>query len=219
MNQLGHLMWWKVSDLTLDQDALYQALVDTKLGATHRPSPIDVFRRITREMKGTYPLEGGDTLEIAAVHVDASSDKMLTRHLVGTVTNDRGVVQAIRKVGDATFYKPPRGQHSKARLRIVAMGPFPREAEIFASQMRTAYDEGVQGFVTGQAVRQLVRKYLAKQGAIYLGGPYFIERPEQAEALVPIFKALGERSFMHIVPLVDTPEQREFLENRRRAKA
>lgn len=217
---LGYLMWWKiVGQVDMTFDDLAGLVADTEAVPHHRPIPADVFRRICGMTKA-YPLDSppsplgsGATLEMSLHKVDAKVSSMMARHMVATVRNDANVVQAVAKAGDLAFYKPPRGQHSKARLRVVALGgPYAEQASDFARDIRAEYDRGVKGAVDSQAVRRVIRAYLAAQGAIYLDGPYFMKDEAQCAGLERLFSALGGGSFMHVVPLLDSPEQRAFVE-------
>lgn len=208
---LGHLIWWSVSgQASITLDALDSVLADTGVPVPSRPLPIDVFRRLTGEAKKTYPLEI-HTLEITVAKVESKTDSMLVRHMVGTVKSNAGVVQTVRKLGDVAFYKPPRGQQSKARMRVLPDAEWPHETADFVAYLHAEYRRGVQGTVDAQGIRRVVRNYLANQGAIYLDGPYFITSDAPYEALRPLFGLLGKDSNVHVVPLPDTPEQQAWL--------
>lgn len=209
---LGHLMWWRVvGDVELDFDTLGSLLAGTGLAPNHRPVPADVFRRVCGLTK-VHPLGDDRTVELSLAPVESKVPSMVVRHMVATVRNDANVVQSAVKVGDVAFYKPPRGQHSKARLRVVpATAQYRDQAEDFARYIRAEYDKGVKGALDSQAIRRVIRTHLANQDAIYLDGPYFIKDESQCAGLEGLFDALGEASFMHVVPLLDTPAQREFL--------
>lgn len=210
---LGHLVWWKVAgEVNLDFDTLGSLLAGTGVAPNHRPVPADVFRRVCG-LTRAYPLEDR-TVELSLAAVDSKVPSMYVRHLVATVRSEGNDVQFV-KVGDVAFYKPPRGQHSKARLRVVpATAQYREQAEDFARYLRTEYDKGVKGAVDSQAIRRAIRLHLANQEAIYLDGPYYIKDESQCADLEGLFDALGEGSFMHVVPLLDTPKQREFLARR-----
>lgn len=213
MSQLGHLLWWKIAEgVELDYDTLGELLKGTGVGGPARPLPVDVFRRVTGpDVKRFYTWEGG-TVEVTLAPVDSRNEQMLQRHIVGTVKNSAGVVQSIKKMGDVAFYKPPRNQHSKARMRVVpGVALFPGFAQDFAHFVRSEYDKGLQGALNGQAVRRVVRACLADQKAVHLGGPYFIEHLRLGDTLRGLFERLGEDSFMHVVQLEDLPAHRELL--------
>lgn len=210
MEHFGHLVWWKVAEHSeLDHDTLTRILAGTAAPIPARPLPIDVFRRLN-SAKRSYPV-GELTLDLTLAAVESKSEKVIARHIVGTVHNDAGVNQEIQKLGDVAFYRPPRGQNSKARLRVVPLvqTAYRQEAADFAAYLRAEYERGIKGALDAQALRRVVRGYLARRGAIYLDGPYFMQTT--CEDLAGLFAALGGSSFMHTVPLPDTPEQRAFV--------
>lgn len=212
VGQLGHLIWWRVGEIELDHDTLAGLLEGTGVSGPPRPNPADVFRRVTgKEVLKSYPLET-DTLECTLAPVESKTDSVLMRHMVGTVKNSAGVVQLVRKIGDVAFYRPPRRQPSKARLRVVPGSDlYPSQAEDFARFVRAEYDNGVKGALDGQAIRRVVRLILAEEQAVYLGGTYFVEHLQQGEVLRALFERLGDDSFMHVVKLEDTPEHRQVV--------
>lgn len=212
MSTLGTLIWWSVGGVDLTYDDLEQALAGSGVSRPARPIPVDVFRRLmTTEHRVTD--EGGLDLTYAFHEVGSASAKMLTYHLVGTQRVD-GVKVKVQRVGEIVFYKPPRGEHSKARIRIVP-GSFPDEwaetARDWIGWMRSTYHDGVAGALDGQAVRRIVRGYLASAGSVYVGGPYF-HHSERLGGLEALFERLGSDSFWHEVPVPDDEYQRTFLQ-------
>jgi hypothetical protein len=212
---LGYLLWWKVGSGTTHAD-VEAALGSTDIPLPTRPLPHDVFRRVTGNAQLNFDVEAGD-LELTAVPVDSTSDKMLVRHIVGTVRDNRGVTQLIRKCGDVAFYYPPRGKNSKARMRVAPMVPledWAQPVQDFARHLQAEYEHGIKGGLDGQAVRRLIRAHLARQGALYLDGPYFVKLDALPSTELPLrhlFATLGKDSFMHAVPLPDEDRHREFL--------
>lgn len=212
MTQLGHLLWWKVGAVNLTHADLAAALKGTGIEAPKRPIPVDVFRKMTSTTKALYTLDDGLDLECTIAKVESGSDKMLVHHLVGTLKRGQ-VTEMVRKIGEIVFYKPPKGQHSKARLRVVPQPPgrWDKEVEAFVASLRQQYDEGVKGALDGQAIRRLVRAHLARTGVVYVDGPYFFESRVQVADLEALFAALGDNSFMFDVPIMDIERNRAFL--------
>ena len=216
---LGYLIWWKVGDVDLDHDQLEKVLA-ADIPLPPRPIPIDVYRRVTGPKTiGRYDLSDSEHyLELSLVPIDAKSDKMSTRHIVGTMKTHTGQPVLVRKAGDVAFYKPPRGKNSKARMRVTTIPPLEGWAGPvgeFADQLRFEYEQGVKGVLDDQAIRRLIRAYLTReQHAVYLDGPWFIEGERGRDAriaLEPLFEALGEDSFIHSVPLPDSDYDARFL--------
>lgn len=219
---LGNLIWWKVvDDIGLDHHRLTELLAGTDIGVPAAPIPIDVFRRLSN-VKRTFPLSNDEStrersgvLECTLATVESRNPSMLVRHMVGTVKRD-GMVRSIDRIGDVAFYKPPRGKHSKARMRIVVGKQHQEAAQQYAGLLRETYERGVKGALDSQAVRRVVRGYLAEHGAVYLDGPYFCEQESVIQALSTLFSSIEEGgSHMHTVPLVDTPAQRAFIDRHR----
>lgn len=212
---LGHLVWWRVAGDTVSHDDAAQALGES--GALpDRPIPIDVFRRITGSRAiSRYTLPDGNDLELSAVAAEPPNDKMLVRHMVAKVTNEKGIVLATRKVGDAVFYRPPRGQNHKSRMRITSGGNIESEWEhpinAYVASLRQQYERGVAGSLDVQGVRRLVRNTLNELGALYLDGPYFVLDTSVLIGLRTLFDRLGQDSFIHTVPLPNEPDQRALI--------
>jgi hypothetical protein len=211
---LGHLLWWTVGEVDLDLDRLERVLDGTGVTLPTRPIPMDVFRRVTGSAKSTVEVPDGE-LVLTLFDVDAPSEKMLVKHIVGTVYDEKRVTKVIRKAGDVAFYYPPRGKNAKARMRVAPVAPFEGWAgpvRAFAAQLQQAYENGVRGALDGQAVRRLIRAHLTKVKALYLDGPYYVQTLHETEAVLrPLFGALGEDSFYHTVPLPDLDRHRKLL--------
>lgn len=212
MTQLGHLLWWRVGEVNLTHEDLERVLKGTGIPVPARPIPIDVFRKMTTTTKALYTLERGLDLECTIAPVASTSDKMLVHHMVGTLKRGN-VTEMVRKLGEVVFYKPPRGQHSKSRLRIVPQPPgmWGKEVDAFVALLRQQYDEGVKGALDGQAIRRIVRAHLAAREVRYVDGPYFFENRNQVAELEPLFSALLDDSFIFDVPIEDTERNRAFI--------
>lgn len=212
MRSLGWVLLWQIGDGNLHVPLAGLADIPG-IELPDRPIPIDVYRRVTGSSSVLRTrLEDGE-LEVRTANAESPSDKMLIRHLIATVA-ERGVAKRVERVGDAAFYKPPRGKNSKARMRVTVTTTDPlikQQVEAYANELRTRYSEGVTGHLDAQAVRRLVRRHLARIGALYLGGPYFVLDRDGCEALRPLFDDLGEAGMLHLFPLPDTPEERAFL--------
>lgn len=211
MTDLGHLLLWRVGgEVNVDYDTLTKVLKDTGITLPPKPLPVDVFRRLS-SLTRTYPIpDSSDVIECSLATVDSKNDNLLLRHIVTSVKHD-GIALRHTKGGDVAFYFPPRGQWSKARMRVLTGGEYPEQAEQFGQVIREQYDKGVKGALEAQTIRRLVRTYLAERKALYLEGPYFIEYANSVSGLKPLFDLLGEDSYLHSLPVPDTPQQRAFL--------
>jgi hypothetical protein len=207
---IGYLTWTHVVGSEVTLDAVEDLLDGVELPA--RPIPIDVFRRVTgTQSTSRHAL---DDLEVVLSAVKAKSpDTMVVRDLVMTVAKD-GVTQSISRVGTAVFYKPPRNDHGKARMRVETHAVEQSFREVVANYvqgLRETYERGCAGHLDEQAVRRLVRRHLISHNALYLGGPYFTLEAEAVDALRPLFSRLSTDSVFHTVPMPDRPEDRELL--------
>lgn len=210
---LGYLTWTHVADSELTHAAVEHL---DGLPVPGRPLPVDVFRRLTG-VDGTsrYTVDDFEVV-LTAQTAQSPSSQMLVRHIVAEVCDGEGVTQNIHKVGDVAFYKPPKGQPSKARIRITPNGVpgwLSDTLTAFTEALRRKYDEGIAGQLDDQAVRRIVRKHLTETAcALYIeGGLYFTLDTECIAPLEPLFDLLGPNSVLHSVPVPDTARDRELL--------
>lgn len=209
MEYLGYLTWWTVrnGEVTVDQA---QRLM-TELGIDVPPPkqilPIDAFRRLTGEARRTYDLEDGQVCTLD-LHKAVAQETMLVRHIVRTTKNAQGVTNDVKRVGDVAFYKPPRGKHSKARMRVTVHARDPH-VESFGDELRREYDRALN-HLDPQAVRRLVRQFLTAKRALYIDGPYFLSAEEHAIQLRELIHRLGS-GVCHVLPVADTPAAREIV--------
>lgn len=214
MEYLGYLVWWTVGSPVVKIPDAERML--TELGFAIPPPkpvlPIDAFRRLTGEYSNAYSLDDERTVSLE-LHKANSQHTMLVRHIVRTVKKKNGVVETVTKVGDCAFYKPPRGQNHRARMRVTVFPealPDRQQVETFANGLRTEYDRALH-YLDPQAFRRLVRQYLGSVHALYLSGPYFLREESHTTPLVELFGHLGGGSRCQVVPVVDDPPRREML--------
>lgn len=183
-------------------DADLAGLVREKLPEVKPPAgilPVDAFRRMTGETDGhrvDYPLQDAGRYVVLRLEPTTSPQgTMLTRAILRTVFSEGNIRQRVGKVGDVVFYKPPRGEQHKARLRITLTPeakalPDAERLHRYVDVLRAEYDRA-QHHINGQAIRRLVRSYLAKVDALHMDGPYFIERIEDAARLREFLSDIG----------------------------
>lgn len=214
MEFIGQLVWWGVGSPTIDGHEL-QALLAAVGVSVPPPKPIvpaDAFRRLTGDSKRSYTLGTGEKVTLD-LHPARSQQTMLVRHIVRTVKRGNVVVAADR-VGDCAFYKPPKGQNERARMRVTPHPPEgavdQRQIEAFCSELREEYRRALT-FLDPQAIRRLVRQYLSTVHALYLDGPYFLPEDEDAERLCDLLERIGGGSTCHVVPVVDDQRRRAMV--------
>jgi hypothetical protein len=209
MEFLGYLVWWRVSNVVVPHSLAEKMM--RELGFEIPPPnpvlPIDAFRRLTGEARAGYDLDDQHTASLE-LHKAESQDTMLVRHIVRTVKRN-GVTVSIDKVGDAAFYKPPRGKPSKARMRVTVHDKT-TEVEAFGASLRNEYDLALK-YLDAQALRRLVRQYLTSVDALYLDGPYFLQQEAHVVGLERLFERLGPDSRCQVLPVADDPRARRML--------
>lgn len=200
---LGALTWWSVANVGyLDRDQVGRALEQHAVRASipRYVSAADTFRRLSSNAKHSYVHDG--LVATLALHKTQSQRTMLTRDIVRSLSTPDGVAVSHEKVGDAAFYKPPRGRGSKARMRVAVLDRSDEHLEEFAAQLRAEYAESV-GAMDAPAVRKIVRTHLAAVNALYVGGPYVAPSSDCLDPLLGLFDELGEGSSITVVPLVN----------------
>jgi hypothetical protein len=211
---LGQLIWWTIGTPTLPAEQV-KALI-AEVGMEVPPPnpivPVDAFRRMTGAARMEYNLDEALIVTLD-LHKAKSQSTMLARHIVRTVRDQDGIVKDIKKVGDCAFYKPPRGQAERARIRVTV---FPEgfedraQIEAFGESLRTGYNTALTHF-DPQALRRVVRQYLTRVHALHLSGPYFMPSTPAAERLQEFVGHLGGGSNCWIAPLVDDLPRRVML--------
>jgi hypothetical protein len=180
------------------------------------PIPIDVFRRLST-VSETYDLEDERTV-LLDLHTAKSQNTMLVRHIVRTVRTD-GVVESATRVGEAAFYRPPKGKPERARMRVTVYPEGLEDApqiEAFGDRLRVEYRRGLEA-LDPQAVRRLVRAYLSQVGAVYMNGPYFLTELADVERLEKLLDIVGGGSTAMTIPVVDDEPRRRLIAEARAA--
>lgn len=212
MKWLGYLTWWSVGSPSVsltEVNAIIEEL-DMRAPSPNPVIPVDAFRRITSSAKKEYTRPDGAHVTLD-LQPKRSQNTMLVRAIVQTVRINGVSVQA-GAVGECAFYKPPRGQSHRGRMRVTTTPSVDPEVEEFAEQLRQEYKVALNVF-DPQAVRRTVRQYLAVKQAVYLGGPYFLPRLEDAQKLALFLDRVGGGSQCNIVPVIDDEERRAMLQN------
>ncbi len=204
---LGHLVWWRVADTSMDADTATAVAEKLDIKPPIRPAPVDVFRKLA----GTdYARRQGHTTERLQLHPAESQHTMLVRHIVKHVYRN-GVPQAHDRVGEAVFYKPPRQQPSKARLRVTMNDPNDEWLAPYGDKLRAEYAHGLTRF-DEQGVRRLVRAYLNRVHALLVDGVYFLREQEHADNMMWLFEQLGGDCRCHCVTVDKGSELQPMLE-------
>jgi hypothetical protein len=218
MKDLGRLVWWKVGDPQVhggDLTGLLQRLgIDVPAPKPSRG--VDVFRRLTSaKRKMTYDMGEGRTGELTLHLVNSRTPEILRRDIVHRVLDDKGVALDIWKVGDATFVKPKAGSRQTGRMQVRVQTPTDLDTaraavNYFADELRNDYAAGLN-HLDPQAIRRLVRAYLASVGAVFLEGPYFVPEATHADTLTALLHELGGGCKAWVATVVDEPRIRQHI--------
>lgn len=211
---LGYLVWWRVADTTLDQDTATAIAEKLGIPAPSRPAPIDEFRKLAG---ANFARRIGDDTTRVELHPVESQKTMLVRHIVAHTTRasrkaSGAVPVSHERVGEAVFYRPPRGKQSKARLRVTMDNPDDEWLAQYADQLRQEYHHGLNAF-DAQGVRRLVRSYLTKVLALHIDGVYFLREQEHADQLEWLFEQLGGDCRCHRIDMADGVRARGVVAN------
>lgn len=211
MEYLGYLAWWGVSDVRLTPTDAEQMMSELglEIPPPKPPAPVDVFRRLGTEQRvfpGTWREEEAEVT--LSLHPVESQKTMLVRHVVETV-RQKGIVRSMDYLGEVAFYKPPKGQPSKARMRAQVSDPRP-EVQSYVAHLRDYYAASLTS-IDDQGGRRLIRSFLRSIDAAYLNGVYVLPGVGQAGQLEAMIGRLGGASYCHIAPLVDTPSTRAMF--------
>lgn len=214
MEVLGQLAWWTVANPEVNRGDLAKVLDEIGAPSPNPALPIDAFRRLQEGVKATYAPEGSDVTVNLELHVAPGTNRRVVRHIVRTVKRE-GVTVDIAKIGEAIFHKPPGNQQHRARLvvaldRPVANLPDREAIERYVDTVKVEYERGI-AYLDPQAGRRVVRAYLTLVHAVYVDGPYFIPREEDAARLVRVLDAMGGDCRAQIAPLVDDEPRRRMV--------
>lgn len=221
---IGTICWFSIINAKVKHEQLKKLFKQYGLDEKFLPpdlKPVHAYRKATAEIKCDYPTPwAGDGHKARILVREVSHDKgQVERHIVREAVNPSGKKLAYEKLGEARFYRSATGQPGGERIRFQITEPalvHPDEKGILddlVKRMRSDYHE-LCTFHDSNAIRGVVRNYVTSLNAIIVrktGGVYFVHKTRQNEvgALQKFVRELG--SAFHLLPLVDTGEQREML--------
>ena len=224
---IGAIVWFTINEAMITRDEIVKLFVDNGLDERFVPNPIkavDAFRRATSRAEVEYDYPGNKrtaTLYIDEVDYD---DERVVQHIFRKVRDRQALVLDHTQVGEAIFYRQSRtarrqgvgGESVKFSMKRAQLSEDEQEiAAKFIDDVHRSYERGKQ-FITGQALRGMVRNYVVSTNAISVrpsGGVYFVHksRIETIDALSRVVEQLGNGSVIHTLPLIDTDQQRGML--------
>lgn len=224
---IGAVVWFTINETKVTRDEIVKLFIDNGLDERFVPNPIkavDAFRRATSRAEVEYDYDGDK--QSATLYVDEVDydDDRVVQHIYRKVRDRKAIELHHTQVGEAIFYRQSRsakkqgagGESVKFSMKRAQLTD--REQEItgeFINATHKAYERNKQ-FITGQALRGMVRNYVVSTNAISVrpsGGVYFVHksRVETIDALAKVIAELGNGSVLHTLPLIDTDQQRSML--------
>lgn len=222
----SHLFTGVPDSIRVTADALRTAITNHGLPSTLAPKEIDAanaFRKATgRERFKLGYAFGRGTAEVTCRPV-VSDHKRIVRHIVREVRmpRDEKLVYEPR-VGTVTFFKSERKADGSRGLPVmtieIADNIRPDERDVIRPALKAlrADYEDLCVHYDGNAIRAVLRGSLAWLDAILVGtgrSAYFVPRG-RAEDLArtrEMFTSLSDKVEFHAVPLIDMPEQRDWV--------
>lgn len=223
---IGAIVWFTINEAKITRDEIIKLFVDNGLDERFVPNPIkpvDAFRRATSRAQVEYPYGDRQTAELYIDEVDYDEERVV-QHIYRKVRDRKTIQLSHTQIGEAIFYRQSRnarrkgagGESVKFSLKRGQLSDHEQGiAEQFIKDVHQSYELGKQ-FITGQALRGMVRNYVVSTNAISVrpsGGVYFVHRSrtDTIDALAKVVSQLGNESVLHILPLIDNNQQRGML--------
>lgn len=192
--------------------------------------PVDAYKKATSAVALSYPIDKNRHVNIMVRDAGSTRDS-ITRALVREVVDERRKQLGYGQIGWAIFDHAPLSlggarAASGHRIRFVVHTDLvPAEEHAVLDQLRrdviSQYDHEVQ-FVDSPKLRMMVREYIRYLNAVEMKpSMYFVHKSRSDELirLRTLIERLGNGSSMHMIPLVDLPEQRKEVVARFQAEA
>lgn len=222
---LGHLVMFTIREHYYDRDHIAATLARLQMNPNLLPAAgrgIDAFRKATSSVDDfDYQLPDGNIAHILVRDVDADKE-LVTRHLIREIRDASNRRLAYSKIGEAVFYRPVvRAGARRADTQIIRVTIDHStlvDAERHAMQpvldrINEVYNRHLN-FIDDMKVRAMMRAALLNFDAVVVkGGVYFapIDQHHNLDKLTELISATASGSLMHLVPILDQPEQREMV--------
>lgn len=225
---IGDVLTYEFKQPSVTREDLEKWFLDLGLDEGYLPRPIahhDAFRRATGpDARMRYPMKGNRYGELFVRDVDNDADRII-RYIVREIRDPKGKKLNYDEVGTAVFYKASRtarkkglgGDSIKFTRNEKAITPEDDEhVSKFLAKMTKDYEFYRVHYYT-QAIRDMVRNYVTGLNAISIrsgGGVYFVHKSRR-DTVLKLLELVNERigagCRIHLMPLLDTPYQREML--------
>lgn len=210
---LGQLTWYSIPTDTVDHDSVLKACRNHGIAsyAPAIPRPPDVFRRAC---KSSARRIGGKedpqrfSYEFKSIDKDDQSINMkLVREVVDAQTNT-GIDWA--RLANVTF------QRDTHRIDVTPLPDLDDEGKEVIANLRATFD-AENGKVNDAHLRRMIQDVLHDCLATAVrpsGGIYFVTKDNESKLrkLSAVIAEIPHSSSMHLLPLVDTSDQRAMLQ-------
>ena len=206
---IGFLFWYSLGEHTVTMSMLRQHMQEIGMDLTAAPKailPIDVFRRLTgtRGQYATYTLDDTKSVRLG-LRPARETNTLISRAVTRTILEDGKPVDR-SQVGEFVFYRPPRGEPERSRVRLtfrdIANLPDKDKVERFGTALRDEYSNG-KDHLDPQALRRVVRAYLTLRHALLIDKVYFIPDVDTVSHLHQLIDHVGG-SRAWSIPIDDT---------------
>lgn len=210
---LGRIAWYSVRDVPIAHDTLVQALDNAGLKefAPRPPSDVDIFRRATKAGETTIDQGDGTTAKILVRDVASDKERILRRVVIETV--DGNNVRLDYSEAYDLEYRRETGQFVTSRRTWTDT---PADGAVLDIQHKVATWTAAK-MHGSEALRTVLKQVMEKNQGILVrptGGVYFMPRTnDDALSQAQAFASGREQVTLHTLPLVDTPEQAQMVED------
>lgn len=236
---IGSILWFSITGtvsyvngrresrpVRVTHDQLEQWFDELGLDKRFLPPPIkavDAFRKATSEVSLEYEIDDDKsaTLMVREVAYDA---EQVVRHVVKEVKDRRGqkldydphlATLKFLRGGRTTKGKRPGGETFKTATMNHVVNEERDRVEALLHEANAKYKDLATN-LHADAIRAVIRNYLTDLNAIAVkpsGGVYFVHLSRQptVDALQELIKRVSQGCTFHQLPLLDTGEQREML--------
>jgi hypothetical protein len=220
---LWHLLWFTISDVKISREQLEQIFTDIGIPEKYLPNPIsprDAFRRATKMIEfKREPKEGEQqTYTNILVREVSSNRERIIRQIVREVVDSKNVTLSYDPIAQLTL----RNETLEARYLTHSSNITDYEIDIIDS-IPDLYENAKENY-NGKNVRDIIKNILYECNPVSVrpsGGVYFVpyKYTDTVENLKTFARELANfsitetRTQMFSVPVIDTQEQRDMVED------
>lgn len=232
---LGNVLWFTLTEVRIDREALRRLLLESGLGEDFLPKPInhrDAFRKACAAAeRQRVELEDGNIENVNVVEIGTSTKDRLVYGVVREIKNPAGERLRYEVVAKAVLEGSAKAQDPVARIEVEP-GVILGEVEQGVTQAIMAGYEDLRTNYTRRNMAELVDRVLATCSPVSLrptGGVYFTPREvtrggqrvnieARVKALQRFVRGLrdysttGNNPTLWMIPVIDGDEHAEMLQ-------